>query len=507
MRVISRADAVAHETAHLVRDARGDVLESLEGVLYILDGRLRLVHYTEGWRRLPAEHGWLTLSNPPERGHPFLWYVGEPARRDELAALFRVVLDDGLPQEVQTLDKCGRAWRMTLLPWRRGGRIAGALCRVTEIACNEDTAAQHLELVGRLTAGATHDFNNLLLAIRGSAGLLLMDGQAGEAMRTHLQRIEAAAARATELSQQLQSFARPGKEKPAIIDFNEVARQATDLAKRAVRRQVEVVFQSSSEPVTTGMDFSTAVAMVLRFCLLAADGLSKGGQVIITNELAPLAAARARNGGCDDSERWLRCRIAVKAAGQGTMSCRSAQGTEAGLASACQAVRRAQGFVELNVGPDGERASTIFLPRADCSRGATELEFRQRLQRSSGRVLLVDDLDSSREATAEFLEHAGYDVRAVADARAAMRLLEENGDTFDLLLTDYAMPGGNGWQLARQALVRWPHLRCIMAAGCLDDAEWSEIDATRRVRLVSRPCMPEEIEALVGQLLQPPLQP
>ena len=72
--------------------------------------------------------------------------------------------------------------------------------------------------------------------------------------------------------------------------------------------------------------------------------------------------------------------------------------------------------------------------------------------RRPARVLLVDDLSYVREALAELLRGAGYDVVAVGSGPAALGELERQGA--DLLLTDLYMPEMTGWDLVRAVRAR-----------------------------------------------------
>src|ERR1043165_32933 len=132
MPVVPKLTDAPSATPPLDPGAFRDLFDSLDGALYVLDGALRLVHFNDGWRRLPPDHGWLKLSGPPETGHPFLRYVSDPARLDELPAMLRHGLTEGHPMETQALPDCGRVWRMSVLPWRREGRVRGVICRVAD---------------------------------------------------------------------------------------------------------------------------------------------------------------------------------------------------------------------------------------------------------------------------------------------------------------------------------------------------------------------------------------
>lgn len=63
------------------------------------------------------------------------------------------------------------------------------------------------------------------------------------------------------------------------------------------------------------------------------------------------------------------------------------------------------------------------------------------------RILIVDDESDIREAVAEFLQDAGYEVMTAASARSAFALLSEA--TIDLVLTDIRMPDVTGFSLKK----------------------------------------------------------
>ena len=64
------------------------------------------------------------------------------------------------------------------------------------------------------------------------------------------------------------------------------------------------------------------------------------------------------------------------------------------------------------------------------------------------RVLVVDDLGYARDALAELLRSAGYDVAAVGSGAEALDALEQHGA--DLVLSDIYMPRMTGWELAHE---------------------------------------------------------
>lgn len=78
--------------------------------------------------------------------------------------------------------------------------------------------------------------------------------------------------------------------------------------------------------------------------------------------------------------------------------------------------------------------------------------------------LLVDDAPDVLTTTGVFLEAAGFDVVRASNGDAALASLA-SGRKFALLVTDYAMPGLNGVELATRALRTLPELKVLIISG------------------------------------------
>ena len=68
------------------------------------------------------------------------------------------------------------------------------------------------------------------------------------------------------------------------------------------------------------------------------------------------------------------------------------------------------------------------------------------------RILLVEDSDDLRSLMVLILEAEGYSVDSAATAEDGLRLL--NSGSYDLVLSDYALPGRTGAWMLREALAR-----------------------------------------------------
>lgn len=83
---------------------------------------------------------------------------------------------------------------------------------------------------------------------------------------------------------------------------------------------------------------------------------------------------------------------------------------------------------------------------------------------SAAHVLLVEDEESVRTVVARLLKRLGYRVSTAADAEETFQLLDD-GNEFDLVLTDIIMPGLSGTSMAEILRERHPDLPFLFMSG------------------------------------------
>jgi CheY-like chemotaxis protein len=109
-------------------------------------------------------------------------------------------------------------------------------------------------------------------------------------------------------------------------------------------------------------------------------------------------------------------------------------------------------------------------------------------------VLIVDDEDLVRVATAEMIRDLGHEVAEAASASEALTRLESAKD-IDVLVTDYMMPGMDGGALARRVEQDHPQLPVLLITGYTGNA-----DDTRHLPRLAKPFGRAEIAAALAGL-------
>jgi two-component system, cell cycle sensor histidine kinase and response regulator CckA len=87
------------------------------------------------------------------------------------------------------------------------------------------------------------------------------------------------------------------------------------------------------------------------------------------------------------------------------------------------------------------------------------------MERRRMRILFVDDDDTLVQLNLQRLSRLGYDVVATTSSTDALEIFQKEPDTFDLVLTDYAMPNLTGLDLAAELLKTKPTIPIILCTG------------------------------------------
>ena len=114
------------------------------------------------------------------------------------------------------------------------------------------------------------------------------------------------------------------------------------------------------------------------------------------------------------------------------------------------------------------------------------------------RVLVVDDDALVLAGTAAMVEDLGHTTVKEASGAAALEFLN-SGAEVDLVITDHAMPGMTGAELARHIRRSWPSLPVLVASGYAELPNEEHSDLPR----LSKPYRQDELAAQIAKLLDP----
>jgi CheY-like chemotaxis protein len=118
------------------------------------------------------------------------------------------------------------------------------------------------------------------------------------------------------------------------------------------------------------------------------------------------------------------------------------------------------------------------------------------------RVLYIDDDELLVSLVKRKLTRLGYVVCSEQDPRTALAHFREHPDSVDVVVTDLAMPGMRGFDLARELLAIRPDLPVIVTSGYVrpEDQEAAQILGIRE--LIPKPNTSDDLGTALHHLLR-----
>ncbi|WP_420145134.1 PAS domain S-box protein [Sphingobium sp.] len=361
---------------------------------------------------------------------------------------------------------------------------------------------QKMDAIGKLTGGVAHDFNNLLAVIVGSLDLARQRMATGGDISRYLDNAMTAADRGATLTQRMLAFARKQELKFQSVDCIALVRGMAELFRTTLGAMVSVETRFPLTIATAHADPAQLELALLNLAVNARDAMPNGGRIII--EATEINVAQGERPDLTPGG-YIRLSVVDEGEGMDAATLERARepffttkgvgkGTGLGLSMVHGFAQQCGGSLTIASDPGLGTAVSLWLPVAD-SDGDVEAaiaiaEEQQALDRPLV-ILAVDDDDLVLTNTAGMLEDMGHTVFRASSGADALRLLERG--SVDLVVTDHAMPGMTGAQLADAIEERLPGLPVIIITG------FAELPphASRRPRL-DKPFRQAELAHIVS---------
>lgn len=176
------------------------------------------------------------------------------------------------------------------------------------------------------------------------------------------------------------------------------------------------------------------------------------------------------------------------------------KGSGLGLSQVYGLAKQSGGGVTIDTAVGQGATIRIFLPRAHAkpAKEIIPLTMVSAAPLPDTKVLVVDDDEAVRAVTSGILADLGYCVVEAGSGGAALDLLEEHPDIQAAVL-DFAMPGMNGGEVARELAARRPGLPVLFATGY---ADIEALAATSEDRIIHKPFNQNDLAAKLSLALR-----
>jgi DNA-binding response OmpR family regulator len=432
-------------------------------------------------------------------------YLAQPVEPAELIAAVRALLrirsaEDQLRIVNEDLER-----RVS----ERTRQLMEANTQLThEIAEREKAQAslaqsQKIEALGQLTGGIAHDFNNLLMIILSHLTLLGKRIGEDEKVQRHWKAAKEGAERAAILTGRLLAFARRQDLAAEVVAIPEMLDNVRSLLERSIGPMNELVLDIDGTIRPAFIDRNQCELALLNLAVNARDAMPESGTLTIS-------ARNDRPGAGSTLPAQDFVVITVSDTGTGMDAATLARATEPffstktpdhgtglGLAMVHGFLEQSGGSLRLASEVGKGTTAELWLPadlgqRIEAEAGSSRAPEARPLS-----VLLVDDERLILMASTDMLEGSGHRVTQATSGAEALEILK-SGDHFDLLITDHAMPGMTGTELAKEARAASPSIRVVVASGFQEIPGEGTADWLR----LRKPYMESDLIDLINQMYE-----
>ncbi|BDB96504.1 PAS domain-containing sensor histidine kinase [Candidatus Hydrogenosomobacter endosymbioticus] len=349
----------------------------------------------------------------------------------------------------------------------------------------KDTNPQRLQILGQLSGGIVHDFNNLLTGIMGFCDLLLQRHTDGDSSKDIMQ-IKQSSMRAAKLIQQLLAFSKSTTPVCSPLDIPSCIQDLAPLIRKMIGPKIMFTIQQQHSIRQTYGDRGQLEQVLLNLAINARDAMPNGGSLIfsIKSELisAPIPVAK----GSLSAQKY----IVVDVIDTGTgipkehlshifdpfFSTKDpGQGTGLGLANVIQIMESFKGGVNVQTALKSGTTFSLYFPEyADAptegsvTYAANTTAAPQKIRSSSAKILLVEDEDAVRLFASRALKEKGYDVVEARDGQHAVSIVKQHPDV-SIVVTDVMMPGVDGPSLAEIVRKNNSEIKILFVSGYPED--------------------------------------
>lgn len=371
--------------------------------------------------------------------------------------------------------------------------------------------AQKMDAVGTLASGIAHDFNNILGAIMGYAELL-GDSVEQPDGRRDLEDLLRFVHRGRELVRKIQAVGHRREGERRVHSLGHIMQEVEGFLRSTSPPNIDIMVTVEPETPRVFIDPSAIHQVLMNLGTNAAQAMPGGGRLTFRAEPAYIHDSRARTHPM--LREGLHAILSVEDTGTGMdaetqsrvfepffTTKPQGKGSGLGLAIVHGIAREHGGALELESTPGAGTRVRLILPAVESEEVEDQSEITAPLRGSGEHVLYVDDEIGLAAVGKRRLERIGYTVAVAGSGEEALERLQAAPDDFDVVISDYLMPGMNGLELAAAARGVRPDMPIVLLTGFIDELDPAVIEGAGVTNLVQKPITFEELAAVVATTL------
>ena len=299
------------------------------------------------------------------------------------------------------------------------------------------------------------------------------------------------------------AFARQQELKASSADLPSLLDGMRDLLDRTLGPQIELTLDVPEGLPPAQVDPNQIELAILNLAINARDAMPNGGKIHIS-----VRRAGSASGHDNSSKDFVLLSVSDTGSGMDEGTLKKAiepffstkpvgKGTGLGLSMVDGLVVQLGDRLQLTSQVGKGTTATLWLPVASKPASVRAMPNSSKVTPVRvATILVVDDDPLIANSTVNMLEDLGHTVIEANSARQALEILDQ-GQAVDLMMTDQAMPGMTGIELAETVMRKRPDLPILLATGYADLSAGHSLKIPR----LSKPYLQAQLQEHVDRLL------
>lgn len=461
--VLERTKELSFQKFALDQHAIVSITDNQGIITYVNDRFCAVSGYTKS-ELLSQNHRIIRSPDTPSRVYEEMWAVlkdsqvwhGELKNRKKNGGAYWVATSI-----VPEVDKSGQPYRYIAI----STDITNRKSVETELLIAQKTAEDATQAKSHFLANMSHEIRTPMNAIIGLTELCLNTTQVTHKQQDYLEKVHYSANSLLRIINDILDFSKIEAGKldleSTTFELDTVLDSLRTLASiKTQEKGLELLFDRGIDVPDCLIGDPLRLGQILLNLTNNAVKFTEKGEIIVTIRLESKTddevklAFAVSDTGIGMTEKQQRSLFQSFSQADSSTT-RQYGGTGLGLAISRNLVHMMGGAIHVESAP-GQGATFHFTARFKSGTDLPERHLEPLPDVRGKTVLLVDDNEASSEILCTYLSALTFNVHAAKDGLEALQRLRDNPNRFDLVITDWLMPGMNGLDLAKAISTELP---------------------------------------------------
>lgn len=377
---------------------------------------------------------------------------------------------------------------------------------------------EKLESIASFAAGIAQDFNNILCGILPNIEMLKRRmpqnlppaNEVGDPLR-FVNSIDKSAQRALTLAKQLVSFSRHRIDHSTVVNVNHILLEELHRLKQSLGSDIKIETDLEADLWSIEADSAQLEEMLIHLAKNAQQSMRGTGVFRVeTKNIQVDCCTSVRYRGLQTGT-YVQVTVIDSGSGFDTGKLHRifdpffsldelGTSTGLGLSMVLRIVKDHNGHITVDSEPGKGATFNIFFPRTTKEETVSTSPVEQIQRRRAERILVVDDEEIVRDATASLLTELGYEVDSVQDGDEALMRFHRK-QSYHAVILDMQMPRLDGGETLIRLRELDPSVKVIITSGFSPQEKIQDLLQTKHCSFLQKPYRLNDIAKVVRSTL------